>query len=211
MLFRSGLIVWIKATTTLEVEHGWTHLHGPFIATKTDRTVVHQLNGQPAFQVYRQLIERTVGKTLTKENFFSIAKGYPLGIYHPGMDYIVRDPITFTDDNALVCVGEVPAGSMLYILKGDSQSLIDHARKATREALKNTPNAMHVLVVDCISRVLYLEDDFSQELDAVMSALANQEPTPFGILTLGEIATFKTGRVEFFNKTFVAGALQTFP
>ncbi len=192
------------------VQHGWKQLHGPLVANKTKQTIVHQLNSKPAFQVYSEFIQRKTGKTLTKENFFSIAKGHPLGIYHPGMDFIVRDPITFTDEGALVCVGEVPTGSMIYILKGDKQCLIDHARMATREALINTPHATQILVVDCISRVLYLEDEFSQELDAVHTVLPNQDLTPFGVLTLGEIATFKTGRVEFFNKTFVAAALQDF-
>ncbi len=204
----AALIIWVKATTTLGVQHGWKHLHGPFVANKTTRNVVHQLNNQPAFQIYNELIQRKTGTALTKENFFSIAKKYPLGIFHPGMDYIVRDPITFTDDNGLVCVGEVPTNSMIYILKGEKQDLVDHAQKATTEALKNTPAAERIFVVDCISRVLYLEEDFNEELNAVHAVLPNESTRLSGVLTLGEIASFKTGRVEFFNKTFVVGALQ---
>ncbi len=207
----AGLILWVKATTTLGVQHGWKQLYGPFVANKIERAVVRQLNSRPAFEVYSQLIERMTGKILTKENFFSIAKEYPLGIFKPGMDFIVRDPITFTDDKSLVCVGEVPSNSMVYLLKGNKQSLVDHAQIATCEALKDAPNDAHILIVDCISRVLYLEDEFSQELDAVLAVLPNQESTPFGVLTLGEIATFSTGRVEFFNKTFVVGALHPQP
>lgn len=204
----AGLIVWVKATTSIGVQHGWKHLYGPFVANRTDRTIVHQLNSQPAFKVYSQLIKQKTGKTLTHENFFSIAKEYPLGIFQPGMDFIVRDPIAFTDDGCLVCVGEVPANSMVYILKGNMQSLVDHAQMATREALKEASNDAHILIVDCISRVLYLENEFSQELDAVRAELPNHQSPPFGVLTLGEIATFNSGRVEFFNKTFVVGALQ---
>ncbi len=98
----AGLILWVKATTTLGVQHGWKQLYGPFVANKIERTVIHQLNSRPAFEVYSQLIERVTGNILTKENFFSIAKEYPLGIFKPGMDFIVRDPITFTDDKSLV-------------------------------------------------------------------------------------------------------------
>ena len=204
----AALVLWVKAATALGIRHGWSRLRGPFIATQTEGTVVKQLNNQPAFQVYRQLVEQKAGTTLTKENFFSIAKEYPLGIYHVGMDYIVRDPFTFTENQALVCVGEVPKGAMIYILQGNKQSLVENAKIATSEAMQDHPDSQHNLIVDCISRVLYLEDDFGQELNAVLSALPDQAPTPYGMLSLGEIATFKTGRVEFFNKTFVVGALQ---
>ncbi|MBC7813982.1 MAG: FIST C-terminal domain-containing protein [Burkholderiales bacterium] len=209
----AALVLWLKTTVGLGVRHGWKRLRGPFVATNTDGPVVQKLGNQPAFQVYSQIVNMVSGKTLTKENFFSIAKEYPLGIYHPGMDYIVRDPITFTDEGALVCVGEVPARSMIYILRGEKKSLIDNAHLATSEAMSDALSQAgnHNLIVDCISRVLYLEHEFSKELDAVVAALPEGASTPFGMLSLGEIATFKTGRVEFFNKTFVVGALQDIP
>lgn len=201
-------MLWLNVASHLGVRHGWKHLRGPLITTRTQGTVIQRLNNQPALDIYRQVVQQKAGQTLTKENFFSIAKQYPLGIYHPGMDYIVRDPITFTGENELVCVGEVPQGSLVYILQGDKQSLVDHAQLATSEAMKGLTSSQHTLIIDCISRVLYLEDGFNRELDAVLAALPEQSPSPFGVLSLGEIATFKTGRVEFFNKTFVVGALQ---
>ncbi len=204
----AALIIWVKATTSLGVRHGWQRLRGPFVASSTKGTVVNQMNNLKTFQIYSQLIKQKTGHTLTKENFFSISKEYPLGIYHTGMDYIVRDPITFTDDGGLVCVGEVPEGSMIYVLQGNKQSLVDNAKLATSEAMKDSPGGQHTLIVDCISRVLYLEDDFGKELDAVLTALPDPTLIPYGMLSLGEIATFKTGRVEFFNKTFVVGSLQ---
>ena len=205
----TAMILWIKASSQLGVRHGWQHLRGPHTATQTDGTIVCEIDGKPAFDFYRQIIETRTGKTLNHDNFFDIAKEYPLGIYHPGVDRIVRDPITFTDDGALVCVGEVPERSMVYILRGNKQSLINHARRATHEALENSQDVSHYFIVDCISRVLYLEDDFSKELSAVSETLENDATTPFGVLSLGEIATYGTGRVEFFNKTFVVGALST--
>ncbi len=207
----AALVLWLKATTTLGVRHGWQSLRGPFIATQTEGPVVRKLYNQPAFRVYSQIVKAKTGKTLTKENFFEIAKEYPLGIFHPKMDHIVRDPITFTDDEALVCVGEVPARSLLYILNGNKQSLIENAHLATNEAMKSAAVGQHNLIVDCISRVLYLEDEFPKELNAVLEALPKSAAMPYGVLSLGEIATFKTGRVEFFNKTIVVGSIKDMP
>ena len=204
----AALVLWLKTTTSLGVRHGWRHLQGPFVANMTEGPAVNQLSNKPAYETYSRIIKTKTGKTLTKENFFDIAKGYPLGIYHPKMDHIVRDPITFTDDNALVCVGEVPARSLIYVLQGSRQSLIDSANIATNEATRNGVAGEHNLVIECVSRVLYLEEDFGKELAAVVDALPDDAPTPYGVLSLGEIATYQTGRVEFFNKTFVVGSLQ---
>lgn len=207
----AALVVWLKSKTALGVRHGWQQLRGPYAATQTEGTVVKTFGSQPAFRVYKDIVEMMSKQTLTADNFFSIAKEYPLGIYHPGMDFIVRDPIAFTDDEALVCVGEVPVNSMVYILRGDRKSLVENAHLATTEAMKDNGASHHNLIVDCISRVLYLEDDFSAELRAVRDALTAGAPPPYGMLSLGEIASFKTGRVEFFNKTFVVGSLQDIP
>src|SRR5450432_539914 len=207
----AALVLLLKTTTSLGVQHGWESVRGPFIATDTDGTVVRKFYNRPAFRVYSEVIKSKTGQTLTKENFFSIAKEYPLGIFHAKMDYIVRDPIAFTDDGALVCVGEVPKSSLLYILHGNKKNLIENAQLATSDAMQVTSGGQHNLIVDCISRVLYLEDDFDQELRAVRNALPQSAATPYGVLSLGEIATFKTGRVEFFNKTIVVGSLQDMP
>lgn len=205
----AALVIWVKAATTLGVEHGWEHFYGPLIANRTDRTTICQLNSKPAFEVYSQLIERKTGQKLAADNFFAVAKEYPLGIFQPGTDFIVRDPISFTENKSLVCVGEVAPNAMVYILKGNKQGLVEHAQMATRQALKGASKDAHVLIIDCISRVLYLGDDYTQELDAVAAVLPDHDSLPYGILSLGEIASFNTGRVEFFNKTFVVGALQS--
>lgn len=204
----AAIVLWLKTTSSLGVRHGWRHLQGPFVANSTEGPAVNQLSNRPALQAYSKIIKARTGKTLTRDNFFDIAKDYPLGIYHPKMDHIVRDPITFTDDDSLVCVGEVPARSLIYVLQGSKQSLIDSAKTATNEATRNGGAGEHNLVIDCISRALYLEDDFGKELTAVVDALPENAPTPYGVLSLGEIATYQTGRVEFFNKTFVVGSLQ---
>lgn len=204
----TAIILWVKATTRLGVRHGWKNAKGPHIATRTKGNIVYELDRKPAFEFYNNFITMKTHQSLTHENFFSIAKQYPLGIYHPGVDRIVRDPITFTDDGGLVCVGEVPQNSLVYILHGEKQHLIADARRAAFEAVENLRGCQHNFIVDCISRVLFLEDDFSKELDAVSEALPENSSTPFGVLSLGEIGTYGTGRVEFFNKTMVVGALK---
>ena len=63
------------------------------------------------------------------------------------------------------------------------------------------------LIADCISRVIFLENNFSEELEAVNKRIqsADKNQSPLGVLTLGEIASYGEGFLEFFNKTIVVG------
>lgn len=203
----AAVVALVNQQTEIGVRHGWRSLKGPIIATKTRRNVILELDYQPAFDVYSQFIEKQTGQTLTKDNFFDIAKGYPLGLFRNGADRVVRDPITFTEDGELVCVGEVREPSSLYFLNGDSRRLIEHAKRATREALKNQTTVDQCLVIDCISRVLFLGDRFQEELEAVCETLPPGSAAPVGALTLGEIGSYASGAVEFFNKTIVVGIM----
>jgi hypothetical protein len=66
-------------------------------------------------------------------------------------------------------------------------------------------------MVDCISRVLYLDNDFSNELNTVKKQLKlKQESLDLeGVLSLGEISSMEGGFLEFLNKTIVVGAFHT--
>lgn len=203
----AAIFALIKLESHIGVRHGWNKIEGPFIATKTDKNIVKELNWQNAFDVYRKVVEKSSGKQFNSENFFDIAKGYPFGIAKEGMEYVVRDPIGINEDGELICVGEVPENTVLDILKGEPDSLLDAAENATKDCLSTSKMKNHALVFDCISRVLFLEDNFSKELGMVQKTLNTTEGDVQGegVLTLGEIALHGKGYLEFFNKTIVTG------
>jgi hypothetical protein len=159
--------------------------------------------------VYREVVDADSGTRLTKKDFFNIAKAYPFGIYSEGGEDIVRESIAANEKGQLVCVGEVPENAMLSILKGTKSSLIQAAGQAT-EACRH-PDGRKIrccLVIDCISRVLFLKDDFTEELATVQTGISSisTDIIPEGILTLGEIASYGAGIPEFLNKSIVVGA-----
>ncbi len=206
----AAIIALLGTTSQIGVRHGWNDLQGPYTATETKRNIVMKLDGKSAFEKYSEIIKRITGETLNKKNFFDIAKGFPLGLYYKGADRIVRDPITYTDDGGLVCVGEVPQNSVIHILQGAPKPLIMAANRATKEALGKHEKIDHVFVVDCISRVLFLKEQFGEELNSVRSALPVDSSPPIGVLSLGEIGSYGSGSPEFFNKTFVICTMQSF-
>ncbi|XLS29721.1 FIST signal transduction protein [Flavobacteriaceae bacterium M23B6Z8] len=192
------------------VKHGWQKVAGPVIATKTTRNIINQLNWEPAFDIYRTALETSQNKTVSSANFFNEAKSYPFGILKEGTEYVVRDPISTDNSGALVCVGEVPENTMLDILVGDKDALIAAASEAAKTSVNALKNPEQAFVIDCISRVLFLEDEFEDELAAVAKELtkANMIKAINGVLTLGEIASQGNGYLEFYNKTIVVGLFE---
>ncbi len=200
----------LNQSTHLGVKHGWEKLGGPFVATKTSANVVEEINWRPAFEVYREVVEADYGASFDSQPFFDIAKGYPFGMVREGSECVVRDPIAVNDDGHLICVGEVPENTFLDVLKGKNQELIAAAEQAAKIAADQAKQPAAAMVIDCISRVLFLDDNFEQEVKAVTKALQDNgvQPTMRGALTLGEISSFGEGFLEFFNKTTVVGLFE---
>lgn len=200
-----AVIAGIDLKSGIGVKHGWETISGPYKVTSSEKTTIKELDYRPAFELYKETVENHSGKVFTSDNFFDIAKGYPFGINKIDAEKVVRDPLFVGDDNSLVCVGEVETGSFVDILTGDKNMLVEAAGKAIYTALENKQEEPQnfIFFVDCISRVLFLEDNFQEELEKVHSKY-NKVPF-FGILSIGEIANNGKDYLEFYNKTSVVG------
>ncbi|MCB9423072.1 MAG: FIST C-terminal domain-containing protein [Ardenticatenaceae bacterium] len=203
----SAVLALLKTASGIGVSHGWHSIRGPFKVTESEKNVIKTLDWRPAFDVYREILAEEADITITPENFFDLAKGYPFGINRLGSEKVIRDPIAVIDGSSLVCVGEVPSESYVDIMTGDTQSLVQAAARAVKQGkahFKAGDPASTTLFIDCISRVLFLEDEFAQELNAVY----DQATSLVGALTLGEIANSGENYLEFYNKTAVIAVME---
>jgi hypothetical protein len=183
--------------------HGWQILQGPFLVSESKEQTILSLNYSPAFDIYKEAIENVSDYTFNDDNFFNIAKNFPLGIEDINNQLVVRDPIV-THDGHIQCVGSIPVNSMVYLLKGSIDTLIASAKQAAITATKNVDDDFSsTMVFDCISRVLYMEDEFCQELEVIAEQCSAQ--TFFGVLSLGEIANSQSGAIKLLNKSTVIG------
>lgn len=205
----AAVICFLDYQSKMGVRHGWQQLEGPVVATRTEKNIIHELNWQNAFELYKGVVDNDGDTPIDKDNFFDIAKAYPFGIFKEDSEDIVRDPIAVDENGSLICVGEVPENTVLYILKGHKKALISSAKTAVEDILEgDVPELAHIFIVDCISRTLFLEEDFSEELKVVLNSFSEKQKNvnPLGILTLGEISSYGEGFLEFFNKTIVVGS-----
>ncbi|QKE40128.1 MAG: histidine kinase [Ferrovum myxofaciens] len=204
LLQDSALLVFLDYPSGVGVAHGWDSISRPYKVTSAQGNIIHSLDWRPAFEVYQEILANHGGQHITPDNFFSIAKAYPFGITRLDAEMVVRDPLS-TQNQHITCAGEVPTGAFVRVLHGNQHTLIQAAQRAhamAHEAWCKSQSRPYELqfVVDCISRALFLEQDFRQELAVIHS------PGPMlGALTIGEIANSGQDYLEFYNKTAVVG------
>lgn len=203
------LIPLAKHHLSLGIKHGWKRLSGPYVATHTEKKRIYELNWNNAADFYIPELEKLENIKITPDNFYDVCKSYPFGLFKDGFEDIVRDPISFKSGEYIECVSEVPENASLYLLKGTTSSLIDAAMKATDAATLGVSGTIEGLfIVDCISRVLKLGNEFEKEIHQVTTSINNNKINcpVFGVLSIGEIATYAYSQTELFNKTIVIGA-----
>jgi hypothetical protein len=197
----------LRTNSNIGVDHGWQKISGPFIVTKAKGNIIKEINWKSPGEIYKSIVEEHSHQKFNDDNFFDIAKGYPFGILKDDAKYVVRDPLKINRNGEIVCIGELENNMLIDILYGEKADLISAAKKASVESMENSNNIRRAIVIDCISRVLFLEDDFKKELSEISSTVHKKYPDVeiTGALTLGEISSYGNGFLEFYNKTVVVG------
>ncbi|MCG5512971.1 FIST signal transduction protein [Ectothiorhodospira shaposhnikovii] len=196
----TAVLARIPLVSRIGVTHGWEPISDTLKVTSSERNIIHTLDWQPAFEVYRRMIREHGGQDITRENFFDIAKAYPFGISKLDSEMVVRDPLMVVGDQSLMCVGEVREGCFVRLLNGTPDSLIQAATqaRAIAESQCTDGTAAPALFIDCISRVLFLGEGIHRELEGAGAGMPL-----FGAFTLGEIANTGNDYMEFMNKSSV--------
>ncbi len=202
----SAAIALLDSQSAVNVGHGWEPLKKGYVATSVEKNIIKEIDYKNALDVYESSLQPYITHRLTESNFFEFAQSFPIGIKKIDGEYIVRDPITITADGHLVCVGEISEGDHIDILRGSKNALINAAKNTSSDVATKTHSPDGVLLIDCISRALFLKDDFHEEIIAVACEFPKNTPL-FGALVLGEIANSGSGYLEFYNKTTVVALI----
>ncbi|AXJ01256.1 FIST C domain-containing protein [Cyclonatronum proteinivorum] len=202
MYSNAALLGLTSLPLSIGVEHGWKPISEPMKVTKATGNMLEELEWKPAFEVYRELVEQHSGEKFTDDNFFDIAKSYPFGMVKIDSEMVIRDPIQIAGKHIHV-VDEVPEGEYVSLMHGNMDSLLEGARAARDKSVeesagKDQGRKPFRFSIDCISRSLFMGDEFDKELQIIAG-----DDTVFGALTIGEIANSGELFLEIYNKTAV--------
>ena len=198
----AAVLLGIKNNINIQVKNGWRYLDGPYIVTSSNKNILNSIDYIDAYTLYKNVLKAKLDINLTDENYFEISQRYPIGLIKYKGELVVRDPFA-RKDGKLVLLGEISTDSMINILQGDKKSLIE----STNVPLQNSDCdcCQLGLVFNCISRYIYLEEDFKLEIENVYRNF--KDANLFGVTTLSEVANNGNRYINLLNKTCVIGEI----
>ena len=192
----------------LGVCHGHKPLSAPLRVTKAHGNIVEEIEGRPAWDVWRETT-RAAAKAqgidvdalaLADETTFLLR--FEAGLA-AGAEYKIRAPLSRTSAGAISFACGVPEGAVIRITESEPKAQIESAREAARRAkakLDGRP-AAGAIVFDCICRNLILNAEFGSALQGMVDELGGVPIA--GFETYGEIALDAGDMSGFHNTTSV--------
>ncbi len=193
----------------ISVDHGHEPISEPYTVTDASDNIVHELDGEPAFEVWKDVVRDHASATFDfdfdadtltpdSEELSRLMGAYEFGI-DQGDGYKIRWPrVAVEADGSLVFAVDVPEGTVLRVMYGSPEKQIDSVRRVAEEAVALAEGDLAGgFVYDCACREIILQDAFSDAVDELASAL----PAPFaGFETYGELC-MQMGQLSGFHNT----------
>jgi hypothetical protein len=199
ILENAGVFALSEEPITLGVAHGWKSISDPFKVTNVENNKIASLNWEPAFEVYKKIVEQHSGIRINDNQFYETAKSYPLGIVKIDGDYSIRQILSVSGDD-LICSDRIELLEYVSIMYADKKDLLLAADEVMNMISDNYDNKNSsediIFCVDCIARKLFLDTEFSKELD-----IFNRIIPVYGVISLGEIANQGNEILEIYNNT----------
>ena len=183
------------------VSHGWEPASEPFRVTEVQGLTLISLNGLPTVEAFEEHAAAK-GETLDRDAPIPFFLQNILGI-DTGNGYRLRVPLAINADGSVHCAAEIPAGSVVRIMKSSHQSAAEAAERATDAAIaaigERKPKA--ALFFDCVATRLRCGDHFATEVASVTRKIG--DAALVGCNTHGQIARAEGQFEGFHNCTAV--------
>ena len=171
------------------VRHGWEPIGLPMKVTKSKGGKLIEINNRPALSIYEDYFGKKV-EELIKEPVARMAYTYPLGMSVEGSpELLIRDVVIADEKGVITCAAEIPEGSEIRLMLGDSEKAIQAAKEAAENALVQLKGAKPkaIFVFDCVARHKLLGARIGEEIAAIQNVLGKEVPL-VGFYTYGEQA-----------------------
>jgi hypothetical protein len=206
----SGSVVALGMTGKLHigigVKHGWIPVGKPMIVTKSEGSLLYEVDNQPAIKVYEDYFGKERAAELREKALAQLAITYPLGMKVEGSnELLIRDPISVDEKGAITCAAEIPEGSEIRLMVGSREKAVEVAKEAAEAAVSQLGEAepRAVIIFNCIARNKLFGEHAGDEIDAIKSAVGIDVPL-IGFYTYGEQAPLggEVRNIEKCNSAF---------
>lgn len=203
-----GATIASDSPIAISVRHGWRKIGEPMIVTSCGEGRVHTLDDEPAMDVYLRRLRAPQETYRDAAAFSKFALSRPVGVDRRNGEE-VRNFSTEVDmeGRSLGGGGDIPQGSLIWVMEGDEASILDAATDACSAALAGLGGlpSVGMLTLSCAALRAVLGDDGITREGARLSTAAGEVPFA-GFYTYGEIARTK-GIDGFHNQTIVVLAM----
>jgi methyl-accepting chemotaxis protein len=190
------------------VAHGHRPVSGPLEVTRAEGNVVYEIEGRPAWDVWREETRAAAAAHgidpdgLSEAEIGGFLLRYEAGLAS-GDAFKIRAPLSRGEDGSLSFACGIPTGAVIRITESEAARQVEAARRAARSARAALGDAVPAgaIVFDCICRNLILGEAFD---DAVRGMSEELGGAPLaGFETYGEIALDVGDMSGFHNTTSV--------
>lgn len=129
---------------------GWKPLGRTFHVTKSDGSILYELDGIRAYDVYRRYLN-----IKNDENFFYNTLEFPL-FYEHNDTTILRTPVASNADGSITMSSDIDVGSVVRISYGDPKTIIENIRQDSAKIREFSPDILHVF--SCAARRTFWTD-----------------------------------------------------
>lgn len=123
---------------------GWKPLGRKFHVTKSKGSVLQELDGIPAYDVYHKYLN-----IKNDENFFYNTLEFPL-FYEHNDTTILRTPVASNADGSITVTSDIDVGSVVRISYGDPGTIVDSIRHDSKKIAEFQPDLLHIF--SCAAR-----------------------------------------------------------
>jgi hypothetical protein len=172
------------------VKHGWVPIGTPKKVTRSNGSVIHELDGKPAISIYDEYFGEKEASVLRTETLAKLAVSYPLGMKVDGSDeMLIRDPLTVDANGSITCAAEIPQDSSIQLMLGSRDEAIKVAGIAAQNAVEqlNGAKPKAVIIFNCIARNKLFGEHSGEEIKEIQKSVGSDTPL-IGFYTYGEQA-----------------------
>lgn len=123
---------------------GWKPLGRKFRVTKSEGSILHELDGIPAYDVYYKYL-----RINNDENFFYNTLEFPL-FYEHNDTTILRVPVASNADHSITMSSDIEVGSTVRISYGDPKTIVESIATDSQRIREFQPDLLHIF--SCAAR-----------------------------------------------------------